>query len=61
MYITLHYANKTLLVQSGASSSFFFGSFAVFGTPVDIASANINLQFLVLSEIFKTFLKKMEK
>ena len=59
MYITtLDYAYKTLLVSVGASSDVSLSTFTtVIGTLVAIASASINLVYLVSNGIVKMSLK----
>ena len=58
----LDYADKTLLIFSGSSSSISFCSFtAIFGTPVGIVSASISLVFHISNRIIKVFLKTMGK
>lgn len=54
----LDYAEKTLLVLSSASSGNCLCSLTtIFGTPVGIANASINLVFLISNGIAKMFLK----
>ena len=56
------YAEKTLLVLSGASSGVSLCSFTnVIGTPAGIASASISLVFFISSGIIKMLLKTTER
>ena len=59
---TLHYADKALLVLSGASNDVSLCSFTTaIDAPVVIASANICLVFLTSNGNLETFLKTMGK
>ena len=56
---TVDYEAKTLLVLSVANSGISRGSFAtLIGTPVGIASASIDLVFLISSEKVRMILKQ---
>ena len=58
--LAFNYAYKTLLVLSGTSSAVCFYSFTtVIGAPIGVASASINLVFLVSNGIVEIFLETM--
>ena len=62
-YITaLDYADKTLMVLSGATSGVSLCLFTtIIGTPVGITSASISLVFLIGNGIVRMYLKTMRR
>ena len=58
----LDYADKTLMVLSGATSGVSLCLFTtIIGTPVGITSASISLVFLIGNGIVRMYLKTMRR